>query len=112
MVAKVGGGEGLGHRCHGMGGAELLLVSDKTRTFKASSTHDSPMDEDMGASSCLYTDPRSSPPTVEIFPPLWVLSRVLFGSTPGFLLPAYFFLPSLLPIHVSPTLVALVGQGP
>lgn len=59
LVAKVGG-EGLGQRCHGRGGAQPLLVSDRTWTFRASLNHYSTKDEDLGASSCLYTDP--SPP--------------------------------------------------
>lgn len=59
LVVKLGG-EGLGQRCHGRGGAQPLLVSDRTRTFRASLTHYSTKDEDLGTSSCLYTDP--SPP--------------------------------------------------
>lgn len=60
MVAKVGGKE-LSQRCHGMGGAQLLLASDWTRTFRACSTCYSIMDEDLGEFTCLYTDLNSFP---------------------------------------------------
>lgn len=95
LVAKVGG-EGLGQRYHGTGGAQTLLVSVRTRTFRASLTHYSPKDEDLGASSYLYTD-LSPPPQLPPNFPLkcglsleWYLNVLLASS----------FL-QLMPIHRS-----------
>lgn len=55
-------------------------------------------EENLPIYTLILIPPPSSPPPTEICPPVWVLSRVVFGSSFGFLLPEYFFTCSLVPI--------------
>lgn len=107
------GGEGLGQRCHRRDGGRSLSSSIEPELSEP--VKPIAMDEDLGASYCLYTNPSCSPPPPPPGTVQWKSALYFRFSLEWHLTSS--FLPTFLPppwcrSYVSPTPAALLGLGP